>query len=92
MIHCQVSKYLSVEVNPGLLDFPHKFGIRHSVKASSRVNTGDPDRSEFSFLLLSVAVGINQSFFDSILCNGPDIFLTTEETLREFQNPFSLSP
>ena len=60
--------------------------------ACAGIDTGDPDRAELSFLLLSVAVGVDETFFNSVFRYGPYIFFASEETFGKFQEALALSP
>lgn len=62
------------------------------MNASAGVDTGDPDSSELSFLLLAIPVGIHETFFDGVLSDRPYIFLTTKETFGQLQDAFAFCP
>ena len=57
-----------------------------SVHTGSGVDTLDPESAEVALLVLAVAVGVSQTFFPSVLGNGPDVAAATEVTAGEFQD------
>ena len=59
MIHREVGKYLAVNFYFVLVQRAHETGIRHTVFASSSVNTLYPERAEVAFFVLSITVGVS---------------------------------
>lgn len=89
MIHGKVRKDFAIQVDIGLVELSHQGRVRQSMLTCTGVNTRNPNPTEFSLLLLPVTVGIHQPFFNRILGDCPDIFLTTKEPLGQLQDAFS---
>ncbi len=88
IVHGQISQNLAVDIHIACVDLAHELGIRHSMCACGCVNTLDPQSAEVTFLGFTVAVGVLQTFFDSVLGYCPNIFTGTEITLGKFKDLF----
>lgn len=89
VIHGQVGEHLAVQVDPGFFQFSHELGIRHSVETCTGVDTLDPQGTEVALLGFAIAVGIDETFFDRVLGDGPNIFLSSKESFGKFEHPFA---
>lgn len=92
VIHGKISQHLTVQTDTRLLHFTDKLRIRQPVFPDTGVDPLDPHGPELSFLLLSVAVGVNQTFFNGVLRYRPYILLAAKETFGKFHDPLALSP
>lgn len=92
VIHREIGKHFTIQVDASLLQFADELGVGQAMLPCAGVDSLNPDRAELSFLLLTVAIGVNQTLFNSVFRYGPDVFFTTKEPFGQFQDAFALSP
>src|SRR5688572_7154888 len=73
IVHCKVSKNLTVKLNSFFLKFVDELGIGHSFFTNRRVDTGNPQLTIISFLQLTTYKHIGHTFFNYVLGNGKNV-------------------
>jgi hypothetical protein len=64
VVHRHIGQDLAIEFDTRLFKPVHECGVVHIVQTARCVDTDDPEFSEFSLFLFSVAVSVNQASFD----------------------------
>ena len=80
VVHSQIGQHLAVDFDTCLMNGTHKLRIVQSLQTGCSVDTLDPQGAELSLLVLTVTECIGQTFFPSILGNGPDVLSCTKVT------------
>ena len=88
VVQGQVGEHFAVELDACFFELAHQYRIRHAFQTGGCAYTYYPQRAEVAFFLLTVAVSINQTFFDGVLGNRPNIFPCAVVTFGEFQDFF----
>lgn len=60
------------------------------MESCSCVDALDPQCAEVALFCLAIAVSVYKTFFDRVLSDGPNIFLSPKETFGEFEHPLAL--
>ncbi len=92
MVHGQVGQHLAVQIYIFGVQLAHESGIRHTIGTHTGVDTYNPQIAEASLFGLAVAIRVLQTFFQRVLCDGPDILSPSELALRQLQSLFSAGP
>src|SRR6188768_1711132 len=74
IVHCQVSKHLTVKLNSFLLKFVDELRIGHSFFTNCRIDTGNPQLTIIPFFQLTTYKHIGHPFFNYVLSNGINVF------------------
>ena len=80
VVDCEVSQNLAVDFDSSLVEESHKLRIAQALKTCGSIDTLNPQCAEVAFFVLSVAIGILETFFPSVLGNGPHISTATVVT------------
>ena len=89
IVQGQVGKHLAVELDAGFLQAAHQYRVRHTVCTAACADTDNPQGTEIALFLLTVAVSINQTFFNGVLSHRPYIFPRALVTFGEFEDFFA---
>src|SRR5688572_8709078 len=73
VVHGDVRQHLAVEGDAGLQQAVHETAVAHAVDAGSRIDAGDPQRTEIALLLLATDVGVLQGLRDRLLGDAEDL-------------------
>src|SRR5688572_3416195 len=73
VVHGDVRQHLAVEGDAGLQQAVHETAVAHAVDAGSRIDAGDPQRTEIALLLLATDVGVLQCLRDRLLGDAEDL-------------------
>ena len=84
VVHGQIGEYLAVQIDVVGMNLTHELRIAHAMHAGRGVDTLDPKCTEAALFVFAVAVGVLQTFFDSVFSNCPYVFAGTEITLGQF--------
>lgn len=76
----KVGKHLTVDFDAVLMDKAHELGVAESILTGSGIDALNPKGTEITFFILAVAVGIGETLFPGVLCNGPYIAAGTKVT------------
>ena len=90
VVHGEVGEHLAVDLDASLVQSTHQLAVAHAFHASGSVDTLDPQSAETALLVLTIAVGVGQTFLPSVLGNGPDVLAGTEVAAGELQDSLSL--
>src|SRR6188768_4483242 len=74
IVHRQVSKNLTIQLNSFLLKLVDELRISNSFFTACRIDTGDPQLAIISFLQLTTYKHIGHPFFNYVLGNGINVF------------------
>ncbi len=86
IVHGHIGKDLAIELDTGLFESVHECGVVHIVQTARRIDTDDPELSEFTFLLFSVAVSVYQASLN-LLFRFPEVFSSSAvEAFCKLQN------
>ena len=89
LIHSEVCKHLAVDDDTCFLEAAHQLAVAQSLETSGSVDTLDPESTEGTFFVLTIAVSILLTILPCILCYGPYISTATKVTTSERQNLFT---
>ena len=91
MIDCEVSKDLTVDLDTLSVESTHQARVREPFETSSSVDTLDPQSTEVTLLVLTIAESVGQTLFPSVLGYGPDVLASTVVPTRELKDALALS-
>ncbi len=91
IVESEVGQHFAVDFDACFVDETHELGVRQILHAGGSVDTLNPKSAEVALFVLTVAVSVGQTFFPSVLGNGPHIAAATEVTAGEFQDFLSTS-
>ena len=74
IVHGEVGKDLAVDFDTVLMESAHKLRVGKAFQAGSSIDTLNPEGAEVALLIAAVAIGVGQTFFPSVLGNGPYVF------------------
>ena len=80
---CHLGEHLAVHPDTGCLEAVHKCGVVHSVGFAACADTGDPELSEFAFLLFAADIRIAAGFHHLLICHLEMAGLVAPVSLRE---------
>ena len=86
----EVGEHLAVNLNAGLVKAAHQLRVREAFEAGSCVDALNPQCAEVALLVAAVTEGVGQTFFPSVLGNGPDILAGTVVTAGELEDSLTL--
>ena len=86
IVHCQISKYLSVKVDTCLVKAVHKLAVRHTVVSCCCIDSGDPMTTEISLLQSSANVCIVQRLHYGFSCDSVLSRLAAVVSFGKFKN------
>lgn len=89
VVQGQVGQYLTVQLDTGFLQTSHQHRVGHTVSPATGADTDDPQGAEIALFLLTVAVSINQTFFDGVFGYRPHIFPRAIVTFGQFEDLFA---
>lgn len=90
VVDCEVSKNLTVDFNTILVESTHELAVAQVIETCSSIDTLNPQSTEVTLLITTVAISIGETLLISILRNGPDILTGTIVTLGLLQKSCSL--
>lgn len=90
VVDCEVSKNLTVDFNTILVESAHELAVAQVIETSGSIDTLNPQSTEVTLLVTTVAISIGETLLISILRNGPDILTGTIVTLGLLQKSCSL--
>ena len=90
VVHGQVGKDFPVKVDAGCLQLAHQLRVGHAVESCASIDALNPQAAEVALLGFPVAVSITQAFFDRVLGDGPNIFLSPKKSFGKFEHPLAL--
>lgn len=73
VVHGDVSQDLAIQGDAGLQQTVHEAAVAQAVDAGSRIDTGDPQRTEVALLLLTADVGVLLCLDDRLLGDAEDL-------------------
>src|SRR5688572_24684607 len=73
VVHGDVRQHLAVEGDAGLQQAVHETAVAHAIDAGSRIDAGDPQRTEIALLLLATDVGVLQGLRDRLLGDAENL-------------------
>src|SRR5690606_20484975 len=73
VVHGDVRQHLAVQGDAGLQQAVHETAVAQAVAAGSRVDAGDPQRTEIALLLLAADVGVLLRLDDRLLGDAEDL-------------------
>ena len=91
MIDSEVSEDLAVDLDTLSVESTHQTRVRETLETSSSVDTLDPQSTEVTLLVLTIAEGVGQTLFPSVLGYGPDVLASTIVPTRELKDALALS-
>jgi hypothetical protein len=91
MIDSEVSEDLAVDLDTLSVESTHQSRVRETLETSSSVDTLDPQSTEVTLLVLTIAEGVGQTLFPSVLGYGPDVLASTIVPTRELKDALALS-
>ena len=68
IVNSEVSEYLTVDLDTGLVQRTHQLAVAHIIKTSSSVDTLNPQCAEVTLLVTAVTISISQTLLIGILC------------------------
>lgn len=84
IVEGKVGKHLAVDLDTCLVDETHELRVAEILHACCGVDALDPESAEVALLILAVAVSVCETFFPSVLGNGPYITAAAEVSAGEF--------
>ena len=78
--HGQFGQSATIKLNAGEVQALDEAVVGDAFSADGGVDTLDPQCAEVTFFVLTVTVCISQTFFPSILSNGPNVLSCTKIT------------
>src|SRR5574344_1718000 len=81
-----IRKNFTLKHNACLLESVHKTAIRKTIDACCRIDSLNPELSEFSLLVSTVTVSIVSRLHDLLVCHLEKLALMTEIALCSLQN------
>ncbi len=91
MVDSEVSEDLAVDLDTLSVESTHQTRVRETLETSSSVDTLDPQSTEVTLLVLTIAEGVGQTLFPSVLGYGPDVLASTIVPTRELKDALALS-
>ena len=91
IVNSEVSEDLAVDFDSCLVQSTHKCRVAHVLKTSGSVDTLNPQSAEVALLVATIAEGVGQTLFPSVLGNGPNVLAGTIVTAGEFEDSLTLS-
>ena len=91
MVDREVSEDLAVDLDTLSVESTHQARVRETLETSSSVDTLDPQSTEVTLLVLTIAEGVGQTLFPSVLGYGPDVLASTIVPTRELKDALALS-
>ena len=91
MVDSEVSEDLAVDLDTLSVESTHQARVRETLETSSSVDTLDPQSTEVTLLVLTIAEGVSQTLFPSVLGYGPDVLASTIVPTRELKDALALS-
>ena len=91
MIDSEVSEDLAVDLDTLSVESTHQARVRETFETSSSVDTLDPEGTEVTLLVLTIAESVGQTLFPSVLGYGPDVLASTIVPTRELKDALALS-
>ena len=92
IVQSEVGQHFTVDLDTGFVQLVHEHAVRHVILADGCIDTDDPQGSEVTLLVPSVAVSVGLSFFVGVFRHSPDILSGSELTfglLEDFLAPGS---
>ena len=86
VVQGQVGQDFAVDFDTGLVQLVDEHAVRHVVFTDGCVDTDDPQGSEVTLLVPSVAVSVGLSFFVGVFRHSPDILSGSELTFGLFED------
>ena len=78
MIDSEVSEDLAVDLDTLSVESTHQARVRETLETSSSVDTLDPQSTEVTLLVLTIAEGVGQTLFPQVILGyGPDVLAST---------------
>ena len=91
MVDSEVCEDLAVDLDTLSVESTHQTRVRETLETSSSVDTLDPQSTEVTLLVLTIAEGVGQTLFPSVLGYGPDVLASTIVPTRELKDALALS-
>ncbi len=86
IVHRHIGQDFSIQLDTGFFQSVHECGVVHIVQTARCVDTDNPEFSELSFFLFSVAVGVDEASFD-LLFRFSEVFSSSAvEAFGKLQN------
>ena len=84
VVEGEVGENFAVDLDACFVDETHQLAVGKFFLTSSCVDTLNPEGAEVALFIFAVAVSVGETFFPSVLGNGPHIAAATEVTTGEF--------
>ena len=84
IVEGEVGEHLAVDLYACFVNETHELRVAEILHAGGGVDTLNPERTEVTLLVLTVAVGVGKTLFPSVLGYGPYILTASEVTAGEF--------
>src|SRR5690349_8457750 len=82
IVNGEIGEDLPVHFDPGLLQTVHERVVVHVVLMRRRVDAGDPETAEITFLVLPIAVRVLPAALDGFLRGSPQLAARAERAAR----------
>ena len=89
VVEGEVGKNLAVNLDARLVQLVHEHAVRHVIFTDGCVDTDDPQGSEVTLLVPSVAIRIGLPLFVGVFRHSPDILSGSELTFGLFEDFFA---
>ena len=84
VVESEVGEDFAVDLDACFVDETHQLAVGKFFLTGSCVDTLNPEGAEVALFIFAVAVSVGETFFPSVLGNGPHIAAATEVTTGEF--------
>jgi hypothetical protein len=84
VINCEISECSAIELNLSFFEAMNKAAIVHAIRANSCINTDNPETTESTFTLFSVAISIAESALYSFDSAAKELAVGAAITFGEF--------
>lgn len=91
MVDSEVSEDLAVDLDTLSVESTHQARVREPFETSSSIDTLNPEGTEVTLLVLTIAESVGQTLFPSVLGYGPDVLASTIVPTRELKDALALS-
>ena len=86
IVYGEVCENLAVDLDTCLVDKTHQARVGEILQTGSGIDALNPESAEVALFVLAVAVGVGQTFFPSVLGNGPDVTARAIVAAGEFED------
>ena len=86
VVQSQVGENLAVDLDTSLSQLTHQYGIAHTLLTSGSIDTLNPQGAEGALLVLTIAIGVGQTFLPSVLGYCPNILAGSKIAAGELKN------